>query len=162
MFAVGIGQAISSTELHSIATDPDTKHLITVKKYSLLPSILEKLTTLTCDGKFTFSVSYIYPWGNHSWYACLHNSITVLLTFSKVASMSEFILTFSFRKQNLVQTCLLWAGPQENIRYHFNMQSHVALGRPSHIVVTSLVLYIKNPYGELYLYWINLRRPAQK
>ncbi|XP_053373177.1 collagen alpha-1(XII) chain-like [Mercenaria mercenaria] len=49
MFVLGIGQAISSTELHNIATDPDNMHLITVKRYESLPSILEKLTTLTCD-----------------------------------------------------------------------------------------------------------------
>lgn len=49
MIVVGIGQDISSTELHKIATDPDSKHLIIVKRYSTLPSILEKLTTLTCD-----------------------------------------------------------------------------------------------------------------
>ena len=50
MFVVGIGHSVATTELNAIATDPDNKHVFTVGEYKQLPSIIEKLTTLTCDG----------------------------------------------------------------------------------------------------------------
>ncbi|XP_060575096.1 collagen alpha-4(VI) chain-like [Ruditapes philippinarum] len=49
VFVVGIGHNVASTELHTIASDPDSGHLLTVETYKELPSIIEKLTTLTCD-----------------------------------------------------------------------------------------------------------------
>lgn len=49
MLVVGIGDRVSKTELISIATNPDDKHLILVHNYTMITEIQEKLTTLTCD-----------------------------------------------------------------------------------------------------------------
>lgn len=58
MLVVGIGDRVSRTELSSIATNPDDKHLILVHNYTMVSDIREKLTTLTCDvGSHTYTPS---------------------------------------------------------------------------------------------------------
>jgi hypothetical protein len=61
VFVVGIGHNVASTELRTIASDPDSGHLFTVETYKELPSIIEKLTTLTCDGnkRFIFRIRVV-------------------------------------------------------------------------------------------------------
>lgn len=51
MFAIGIGTEINQEELKSIGSDPDTNFVFTVDNFETLKTIVETITTRTCDGK---------------------------------------------------------------------------------------------------------------
>ena len=52
IFSVGVGSGVRTTELNSIATDPDKTHVFTVSSFNALDTIKASLAQKTCEGKF--------------------------------------------------------------------------------------------------------------
>jgi hypothetical protein len=51
LFAVGVGNFVSTQELNEIATDPDSSHVCTVQDFSQLANLKSAFQAQTCDCK---------------------------------------------------------------------------------------------------------------
>ena len=84
VFAVGVGNGVDKTELNTIATDPDSTHVLTVANFQQLSKITATLNNQACNGMCTlldrlqYSMHYFLNQGVWGTWQILHT-----LSFSK-------------------------------------------------------------------------------
>ena len=57
LVALGIGSAISLTELRYIASEPHDKKVILVQDFSKLPEVEEEVTDVACGGRWSLFIA---------------------------------------------------------------------------------------------------------